>query len=99
MNQLGWTPTHSFICLSHNIQSDLQTHIVLVGLWPLPFDANRILIAHEQFTSWPILLSYSYFDQLHGRIGTFKWNLPGGSKSDKYKVMEHNIKGSTKPQN
>ncbi len=45
--------THDFVCLSHNIQGNHQTHTISTRLWPLPFDANRIHVAHEQFTSQP----------------------------------------------
>jgi hypothetical protein len=42
---------------------------ILASLWPLPFDVNIILVAHEQFTSRSRLLSNLYFDQSDGKIG------------------------------
>jgi hypothetical protein len=44
-------------------------------------------------------LPHLYFHYSHGKIGTFRWNLIGGAKSEKYKVVKHNVMGSTKLQN
>ncbi len=65
----------------------------------LPFDANRIHVAYEQFISWLRLLSYPYSNLSHGKIGALGWNSLGGNKMGRCKAMEHDIMGSTKPQN
>jgi hypothetical protein len=46
-------------------------HTVLACLWPLPLNANKIFVAHEQFICQPKLLSYLDFDQSHGKILAF----------------------------
>ncbi len=64
---------------------------VVYGLYPLMPTKYLFPMTESSFlpTFWLVV----------GTIGTFEWKPLAGSQLETYKAMEHDIMGSTKPQN
>jgi hypothetical protein len=70
-NNIDWDEhVHMILYVYHTTFKVTIEHTpfqLVYGLYPLI--ANRIHVAHEQFTSRPKNFSLLYFNQSHGKIG------------------------------